>query len=96
MESLPTLSDGTAGAVERDAITLDLCRRYVDRYLLISEEEIREALRLVFDHHHTLIEGAAAVAVAGLLKDRERSQGAHAVVVLCGANIARETLKGIL
>jgi threonine dehydratase len=96
MESLPTLSDGTAGAVERDAITLDLCRTYVDRYLLVSEEEIRDALRLVFDHHHTLIEGAAAVAVAGLLKDRERPRGAHAVVVLCGANIARETLKGIL
>jgi threonine dehydratase len=96
MESLPTLSDGTAGAVEAGAITLDLCRSYVDRYLLVSEEEIRDALRLVFDLHHTLIEGAAAVAVAGFLKDRERRRGGDAVVLLCGANIARETLKSIL
>jgi hypothetical protein len=43
MESKPTLSDGTAGAVEQGAITLDLCRRFVDRYLLISEDEIVSA-----------------------------------------------------
>jgi threonine synthase len=83
-------------AVEQGAITLDLCRRYVDRYLLVSEEEIRDALRLVLDHHHTLIEGSAAVAVAGALKDRALRAGADAVIVLCGANIARETLKEIL
>jgi len=96
MESKPTLSDGTAGAVEQGAITLDLCRRYVDRYVLVSEEEIRDALRLVLDHHHTLIEGSAAVAVAGALKDRAFREGADAVIVLCGANIARERLKEIL
>jgi threonine dehydratase len=96
MESKPTLSDGTAGAVEQGAITLDLCRRLIDRYILVSEEEIVEAMRWVIDRHHTLIEGAAGVAVAGYLKDRERRPGARAVIVLCGANIARERLKQIL
>ena len=98
MESKPTLSDGTAGAVEQGAITLDLCRRYVDRYVLVTEENIREAMRLVIDHHHTLIEGAAGVAVAGYLKDKdkERYAGGNVVIVLCGANISRERLKEVL
>jgi threonine dehydratase len=96
LESQPTLSDGTAGAVEQGAITLDLCRRYVDRYLLVTEAEIAEAMRRIIDRHHTLIEGAAGVAVAGCLKDRERREGAGSVIVLCGANIARERLKQIL
>ncbi len=96
MESRPTLSDGTAGAVEPGAITLDLCRRYVDRYLLVSEPEIGEAMRLVIDRHHTLIEGAAGVAVAGCLKDLDRPAGRGAVVVLCGANISRDRLKDVL
>jgi threonine dehydratase len=96
MESRPTLSDGTAGAVEPGAITLELCRRLVDRYLLVTEAEIEEAMRLVVDRHHTLIEGAAGVAVAGFLKDRDRRKDAGAVVVLCGANIARDRLKRIL
>jgi threonine dehydratase len=96
MESKPTLSDGTAGAVEPGAITLDLCRRLVDRYVLVSESEIRDAMRLIIDRHHTLIEGAAGVAVAGLLKERERFAGKNVVVVLCGANISRERLKDVL
>ena len=96
MESKPTLSDGTAGAVEKDAITLDLCTRLVDRSLLVSEEEIRAAMRLVIETHHTLIEGAAGVAVAGFLKERGRLAGKTAAVVLCGANIARDRLKEVL
>jgi threonine dehydratase len=96
MESKPTLSDGTAGAVEEGAITLDTCRRYVDRYVLVSEEEIAEAMRLVIDRHHTLIEGAAGVAAAGYLKEARRFRGKTAVIVLCGANIARDRLRDIL
>src|SRR5882672_2520377 len=96
MESKPTLSDGTAGAVEPEAVTLDLCRRYVDRYVLISEEEIREAMRLIIDHHHTLIEGAAGVAVAGYLKEKDRYADHKVVIVLCGGNISRERLKEVL
>jgi len=96
MESKPTLSDGTAGAVEEDTITFDLVRRCVDRSVLVSEEEIAAAMRLVIDRHHTLIEGAAGVAVAGYLKEQSRYAGRDVVIVLCGANIARERLKEIL
>lgn len=96
MESKPTLSDGTAGAVEAGAITLDLCRQVVDRRVLVSEEEIRDALKLVIGSHHSLIEGAAAVAVAGFLKERDRYRGRHVVIVLCGANIALDTLRAVL
>ena len=93
LESLPTLSDGTAGAVEHGAITFDLCRRLVTRSVLVGEEEIRAALRLVMERHHTLIEGAAAVAVAGFLKEKERFRGRRVVIVLCGANISLEKLR---
>jgi threonine dehydratase len=96
MESRPTLSDGTAGAVEAGAVTLGLCRRVVDRRVLVTEEEIAEALRLVIGRHHSLIEGAAAVAVAGFLKEADRYRGRHVVIVLCGANMALETLRSIL
>jgi threonine dehydratase len=93
LESLPTLSDGTAGAVEHGAITFDLCRRLVTRSVLVSEVEIRAAMRLVMERHHTLIEGAAAVAVAGYLKEKERFRGRRVVIVLCGANISLEKLR---
>jgi len=96
MESKPTLSDGTAGAVEAGAITFESCRRYVDRSILVTEDEIRDAMRLVIDRHHTLIEGAAGVAVAGCIKDKDRRADHMIVIVLCGANISRDRLKEVL
>ena len=95
-ESKPTLSDGTAGGVERGAITFDLCREVVDESVLVGEEEIRQAVRLVLERHHVLVEGAAGVAVAGLLKQQRRFAGRDVAVVLCGANIDIEVLRTIL
>ncbi len=96
MESLPTLSDGTAGGVEQEAITFPLCQQLVDDYILVTEEEIRQAMRLCIELHHMLIEGAAGVALAALLKSIQRFQGKNVVVVLCGANLSLQTLKMLL
>jgi threonine dehydratase len=86
----PTLSDATAGGVEPGAITFDLCRALVDEWVLVTEEEIKAAMKLVFERHRLVIEGAAGVAVAGLLRMREvvaRTPGANAVVIVCGGNV---------
>ncbi len=96
MESLPTLSDGTAGGVEKDSITFPLCQRLVDDYILVSEEEICFAMRMLIETHHMLIEGAAAVPLAALLKTPPRFQEKTVVIVICGANLSLETLKSIL
>ncbi|MCH9649639.1 MAG: threonine/serine dehydratase [Deltaproteobacteria bacterium] len=66
--SLPTLSDGTAGGLEEGAITFGLCQSLIDRVVLVSEAEIAAALKQFISSHHQLIEGAAAVALAGFLQ----------------------------
>jgi len=96
LPSLPTLSDGTAGGVEPNAITFDLCREIVDDSLTVSEDEIRVAMRLVIGRHHTLIEGSAAVAVAGFLQTADRWAGQKVAIVLCGANVGIGVLKKVL
>jgi len=96
LESRPTLSDGTAGGIEEGAITFDLCRDLIDEYVTVSEEEIAGALRLFMESHHMLIEGAAAVPVAALLKTGVKSRAGRTVVVVCGANISLTTLRSIL
>lgn len=96
MPSLPTLSDGTAGGIEPDAITFDLCRQVVDEYVLVDEAEIAAAMRLIMETHHLLVEGAAGVAVVGLLRRQADWRGRRVAVVLCGANIGLGTLKTIL
>ena len=96
LPSLPTLSDGSAGGVEPGSITFDLCCELVDEFVTVTEDEIAETLRRFLDAHHMLIEGAAAVAVAGYLLLQERFKGNSVVIVLCGANIASTTLRKVL
>jgi len=96
MESLPTLSDGSAGGIEPGAITFALCRKLVDEFVLVSEDEIKAAMRLIIESQHLLVEGAAGVAVAAYLKTETTFRHKNVVIVLCGANISLEALKTVL
>ncbi len=96
LPSEPTLSDGTAGGIEPGAMTFDICRDVVDRYAVVSEDEIAEAMRQFIDSHHMLLEGAAGVAIAGFTKTAADYRGKNVVIVICGGNISRETLKKVI
>jgi len=96
METRPTLSDATAGGIEPNAITFNLCQQYVDEFNLVTEDEIEAAIIHIMQCHHFLIEGASGVALAAFIKNAERYRNKKVVVVLSGANISLETLKMIL
>jgi len=91
-----TISDGSAGGVEAGSITYDMCKEVVDEFVLVSEDEIKQAIRLLVDTHHKIIEGAAGVAVASYLRHKDHYQGKNVVILICGANIATKKLKAIL
>jgi threonine dehydratase len=96
METLSTLSDATAGGIEPDAITFDICQQFVDEYILVSEDEIKNAIISLIKTEHLLVEGASGVALAGLFKNALSFQNKNVTVVLSGGNMSIETLKMIL
>jgi len=96
MQSKPSLSDGTAGGIEAGAITFDLCRKLVDDFMLVSEQEIREAIKLVLEKHSMLIEGAAALSVASFIKAKEKFKNKNVVLILSGNRSVLEKLKEII
>jgi threonine dehydratase len=91
-----TLSDGSAGGFEEGAITYDLCKAAVDEFVLVSEEEIKQAIRQMLDVHNKVIEGAAAVALAAFIKKKQGYAGKNVVIIICGGNIDTVKLKKIL
>ena len=96
MESLPTLADGTAGGIDPDTITFEICRRDVDDMVLVGEDRIAEAMRLAIEKHHVLIEGAAALSIASLLDRRAEYRGQTVVLVVSGKKVALDTLRAVL
>jgi threonine dehydratase len=93
--SAPTLSDGTAGGIEPGAVTFELNQAVVDEWVAVDEAQIADAMRLYLGHEGDVIEGAAGVAVAGLLDFGERIRGEKVVVIICGGNIAEEVFRSI-
>jgi threonine dehydratase len=95
LESEPTLSDGTAGGIEANAVTFPLNQEVVDEFVLVDEEQIAAAMRLYMDREGHTIEGAAGVAIAGMLARREEIAGKVVLVIICGGNISEDTLQRV-
>ncbi len=93
VESKPTISDGTAGGIEPGSITFDICRRYIDRFILLEEQEIAGAIRAIIEKHHMLVEGAGALPVAAFLKTSKEYEGKRVVLVLSGSKIGLDSIK---
>ncbi len=96
IESKPTLSDGSAGGIEPNAITFELCQRFVDHYILVNEEEIANAILFILEKHHMVVEGAAGVTVAAYLKEKDRFKEKNVILIICGGNISIQQLKEII
>lgn len=64
--------------------------------MLVSEVQIREAMRDVAATERWIIEGAAGVAVAAMKKLAPAYQGKRVGVVICGRNITLEKFLGAL
>ena len=95
MASEPTLSDGTAGGIEAGAVTFPLNQAVVDDWVLLDEQEIGDAMRLYMSRENDVVEGAAGVAVAGLLARRNAVKDKKVAVVICGGNISAEMLTSV-
>ena len=85
---LPSLADGLAGAVEANAITVPLIRKYVDEIILVSEEEIAHAVAFAWQTYGEKVEGSGAVGIAAILAGKVKER--PAVVVVSGGNIQPE------
>lgn len=82
-----SLADGLTGNLDPDTPTLDLVRAHVARIAVVPEEELRSAVRAVFEHERLVIEGAAAAAVAAVANGRLPVSNRRVAIVLSGANI---------
>nr|WP_283164325.1 pyridoxal-phosphate dependent enzyme [Shewanella corallii] len=91
VDEQPTLSDGTAGGLDSDSITLPLCQRLIDECQTVSEIEIARAMMSVWRQHGIYVEGSAAASLAAVIKDAPKLKGKNVVVLLCGGNITDET-----
>jgi threonine dehydratase len=89
-EERDTISDGTAGGIEPDTITFGIGQQVISETALVTEEQIKAAMKLLARTDRWMVEGAAGVALASMLKLADRYHGRAVAVVLSGRNIMLE------
>jgi threonine dehydratase len=91
-----TLADGLSGNLDPDTPTFDIVRRLVRRIAVVSEAELRLAVRGIGNHERLIIEGAAAAAVAAVATRKLDVAGRRAAIVLSGGNIDLATWASVV
>jgi threonine dehydratase len=89
------LADGMACRVA-DEDPLALMLRELDDVVSVSDDEVAEAMRVMFSCTHNAAEGAGAASLAAALQQRSRYQGRTVGVTLCGGNVDRAVFARVL
>ncbi len=86
------------GLATRTAFELpqQILRRYLDDFILVSDDEIRRAIIILLAHTRNLAEGAGAASLAAALKLRQELAGKRVGVVLSGGNLSIDRLRELL
>ena len=80
------LADGLA--VRRaDPQALSILRQHLDRIVTINDEEVAQAMRLLFTDTHNVAEGAGAAALAAALQEKAQIAGQTVGIALTGGNV---------
>jgi threonine dehydratase len=80
-----TIADGLRTALcER---TFSIIQNYVDEIVLVSEQEIIEATRLLWERMKIIVEPSGAVPLAAVLKNKEKFSGKKIGIILSGGNV---------
>jgi len=96
IERVATIAD-SLGAPYSLPITFELCRRHVDELVLVDDEQLREAMRVLMEDAKLAVEPAGAAATAALLGPLSaRVRGRKVGIIVCGANIDHQSFLRLL
>jgi threonine dehydratase len=94
-DRMETVAEGLATRVAFE-LPQRIMWQLLDDFVLVSEDEMRDAVVLYIEKAHTMVEHAGAASLAAALKLRDPLSGKKVALVLSGGNISIEQLRGVL
>jgi len=86
LPSVSTIADGIAVKKPGD-LTYELCKKYVDKIVTVTDDEISAAILALMEQQKLVTEGAGATAVAAAMFNKVDIKGKKVVCLLSGGNI---------
>jgi threonine dehydratase len=89
------IADGMACRTPEQS-ALEMIWKGVTRIVKVSDSEIAEAMRMMFECTHNVCEGAGAAATAAALQESSKIKGRKVAVIASGGNVDRDVFAAIL
>jgi threonine dehydratase len=92
-----TIADALQGGISlENKFTFQLCQRHLDDFVLLSEDEITQAMRTAYFDEHLVLEGAGACGFGAASRLKSEFQGANVGLICSGDNVDPEDFKRII
>ena len=89
------IADGIACRVPDDE-ALEIMLENVDHMVRVSDQEVREAMKIYFTDTHNAVEGAGAASLAAAIQEKESLTGKRIGLIVSGGNVDHETFARVL
>lgn len=89
------IADGLACRVPEPG-ALDIIFKHVSRIVEVTDQDVEEAMRLIFSATHNVAEGAGAAGVAAAKQEQDKIKGKKVATILCGGNVDRSVFARVL
>ncbi len=89
------LGDGMACRTP-EAAALEIILQSVDRIVEVTDDELAQSMRTIYECTHNVSEGAGAAALAGAFQEAPRIKGRKVAAVLTGGNIDKDLFASVL
>jgi len=93
--SAKTFADGMA-CRDPQIEPFEIIKSGAARIVRVTDDEIAEAIRVIYSDTHNIAEGAGAAALAALIKETARQAGKRVGVIQCGGNIDMSVFRQVL
>jgi threonine dehydratase len=94
-EGMGTAAEGLATRVGFE-LPQSILWEHLDDFVLVGEDELRKATRLMIEHTRNLVESAGAAPLAAALRLRERLAGRRVALICTGGNVTLDQLRDVL
>lgn len=95
--SKPSIAEGIGAEVEKNTITWDYINKFVEDFLIVSEDEIKNTVKWIIKNHKYYVEPSGIVGLSGIRKHPEIFKNYTKVVtVLTGRNMSYDKLLKII
>ena len=82
-----SIADALDGGIEEGSICFRIIQKNVNKVILVKEDTIKKAIRLLWEKDNQVVEGAGAVGYAALIENKEQFKNKKIVIVISGGNI---------